>query len=237
LFCSNCGTLSAPNGNYCAKCGSSLSPPPALQGSSIGIKSRTRTWVAVAIALILFVILSARPNRDSSSEKLAVASEQTSRQVEPVLNVPSIALQRRADVEALIGKPAAYQKRTDESVFGDEADYPWGLVAYNSGRVVFIIVKFPAKPPDFKVAFEMLSLPEPPAPYRRNDETLIWNESTFGNGVSCCGGLTFRDVFINGAMSEIHLELLDADNPTGWSRSERQMWNKWTRQSSGRVGK
>jgi len=171
-------------------------------------------------------VFAARPQKGPHSEKLLVETEHVDRQVQPVLNLPALAFKKRSDVEAILGKPIGYRRRADKGEIGDEADYPWGMVAYNSSRLVFVILRFPAKPANYQEAFAMLHLPEPSVPFRRNDDTLIWAERPYRTGFSCCNGLTIHDIFIDGTMSEIHVLLLDLDDPASWSESERQMWKK-----------
>jgi hypothetical protein len=178
------------------------------------------------IALIMFCVSGMTGCQQRYTDGLRF--EQTAHQVEPVLSLPGIALKQRPEVESLIGKPITYKKRATEGEFGDEAAYSWGTIAYNKGRVVFLIVKFPSRPANYHQAFAVVGLPQPPLPFVRNDGTLIWSDKPYKNGYQCCDGLVFHDIFIDGTMSEMHVEILDLDDPSSWNAPEGQTLKKWT---------
>jgi hypothetical protein len=145
------------------------------------------------------------------------------------MDLPALALHTRAEVEKVLGKPSKYIYRRSKGELADEADYPWGSVGYNHSRFNFLIYKFQSKPDSYEKAFQLLKLPPPNPPYVREvDGTQIWHDVPFHSAFTCCGTFSPDDIFISGNGAEIHVLILDMDDPQGWNDQQCAMYIQLT---------
>jgi hypothetical protein len=255
--CSSCGEGVAVSSLFCPKCGVRLrlvanvvpvaNPRPkpnqvavnasqshlATAGYAAGLLTRSTknhpvvaiTIVAALSLLLLFFWLAPQPSAARPAEETA-SVEPT--HLQPLLDLPNLALRKRSEVEKAIGKPAKYVRRKDEGELADEADYPWGIAGYNQARLNFVILRFQTRPHDYQEAFRLLSLPDPRPPYvaKGADGTtqLFWEDQPFGTGYTCCSNLAFKSVWISSDWREMHLLILDLDAPEEWSNQQCTMY-------------
>jgi hypothetical protein len=184
-------------------------------------------FVLLAVALVVALSFSSpfRPPPSSTPEKLAATKA--------VIDLPSIALKKRAEVERVLGKPNSFLRRRSLADMGDDAVYSWGTAGYQNERLTFLFYSLGKEPVEREKAFAQLGLSAPTKPYTRAiDGNMIWtNAGTLDTGFSCCNGLVFKDIFIAiGPPSEIHLWLIDLDESQTWTKAERKMWVDRTHQ-------
>ena len=257
--CGRCGVAIPFGGKYCKACGYPAptnltipsggaerilpqSPTPRLraQGSVGRIAARFGGFLKahpVATVIVLLVIgLGIAPVLYSvlgSSGEGPVTRRVAPPRVTPILDLPSLALCPRPEVETAIGKPTKYIRRSGETELADEADYPWGIAGYNRSRLNFLILRFPSTLKDYREAFDLLGLPNPRPPFvaRGGDGTTqpFWQEHPFGNSYTCCADLTFQSIWISRDWKEMHVLILDLDAPEEWSVQQCTMYVRRTR--------
>lgn len=160
-------------------------------------------------------------------EPLAVSPQVGQPKVRPVIDLPKLALRTRAEVERELGKPSRYIRKTMNEL-ADEADYPWGVAGYNQSRLNFLILRFQTSPRDYEEAFALLNLPHPNPPYvaAGGDGTrqLFWRDRTYGTGYTCCENIAIQDIWISTDWKEMHVLILDLDDPETWLDQQCMMY-------------
>lgn len=256
--CSSCGDGLPPAANFCTRCaarvnqaanvvpGADQQPEPitaagdcppqrhlATAGCAGGVLTRcaknhpivTATIGAVVTFLLLRAWLAPQP----SAALPVVANSVEALQVTPIMDLPSLALRKRAEVEKALGKPTKYIRRKDQGELADEADYAWGIAGYNQSRLNFLILRFQTRPNNYEDAFRLLSLPKPRPPFVAKGGTQpFWQDHPFGTGYTCCSGLAFQSVWISSDWKEMHLLILDLDAPEEWSEQQCAMYIRRT---------
>jgi hypothetical protein len=147
--------------------------------------------------------------------------------VAAIIDLPKLALKTRAEVERELGKPSRYIQKTINEL-ADEADYPWGIAGYNQSRLNFLILRFQTTPRDYQEAFGLLNLPHPTPPFVAvgGDGTrqLFWRARTYGTEYTCCENLAIQDIWISIDWKEMHLLILDLDDPETWLDQQCTMY-------------
>ena len=182
----------------------------------------------VLVGFCLFLVWTWQQIPETSpepSKRAMTVTEQA--QVKPIMDLPSLALRKRAEVERELGKPSRYIRKTINEL-ADEADYPWGIAGYNQSRLNFVILRFQTTPKDYREAFGLLNLPHPNPPFVAvgGDGTRqpFWRARTYGTEYTCCGNIAAQDIWISSDWKEMHILILDLDDPGTWLDQQCTMY-------------
>lgn len=254
LHCSACGAFVPPDATFCGNCGAPATNGPMsaevtlirdhrahtialprsvssyTHGDAVPV-SKGHGLVAFGIFVMVCAAISVGWEAADSSEPVATPSLPKTR-VTPIMDLPSLTLRRRVEVEQVLGRPSKYIRRQSQGELGDEADYPWGLAGYNQSHLNFLILRLQTKPKNFEEAFVVLGLPTPNPPFvakgGAGETQPVWQDHPFKTGYTCCSDLAFQSIWISSDWKEMHILILDLDAPEEWSRQQCTMYVRRT---------